>query len=166
MKTYGADDWVAVASAVGGKTVRQCKERWWNYLAPELNSGDWTLEDDQLLLQKFRELGNKWVRIAKCFPNRTDTMVKNRFNKLQRKERKSRDLWAHGGVFFSRMFAPIAKPIPPGQEFAVLSPQPFRDDEMALLYRPCDHGSEADPWSDHVVGDEWHQSFACSVDAL
>jgi hypothetical protein len=75
-----------------GKNARQCRERWINYLKPDLNTEGWTHEDDFLLVQKCAELGRKWVQIAAFFPNRTDSMVKNRFNKLYRRERKQYEL--------------------------------------------------------------------------
>jgi hypothetical protein len=57
-----------------------------NYLSPMLNTAAWTVEEDQLLLEKQREYGSRWAQIAKFFPNRTDGMVKNRFNLLQRRQ--------------------------------------------------------------------------------
>jgi hypothetical protein len=68
------------------RTARQCKERWINYLSPALNTAAWTPEEDRLLLEKQRDYGSKWAQIAKFFPNRTDGMVKNRFNRLQRRQ--------------------------------------------------------------------------------
>jgi hypothetical protein len=69
-----------------GRSARQCKERWVNYLSPTLNTGEWTPEEDRLLLEKQRAYGTKWAQIAKFFPNRTDGMVKNRFNRIQRRQ--------------------------------------------------------------------------------
>jgi hypothetical protein len=63
-----------------------------NYLSPELRDAPWTLEEDLFLIRKQRELGAKWVQLAKYFPNRTDAMVKNRFNRLKRRERKQFEL--------------------------------------------------------------------------
>jgi hypothetical protein len=79
-----------IAEFVEGKNERQCRERWFNYLSPFLNTEPWTSDPDALLLQKQTEFGNKWVKIARFFPNRTDAMVKNRFGLLQRKAKKMR----------------------------------------------------------------------------
>jgi hypothetical protein len=86
----GSRDWKIIADLVEGKNERQCRERWFNYLCPSLNTEPWTSDQDALLLQKQTELGNKWVKIAHFFPNRTDAMVKNRFGQLQRKAKKMR----------------------------------------------------------------------------
>jgi hypothetical protein len=86
VESFGHNDWYAISLRMPGRTARQCKERWMNYLSPTLNTAAWTAEEDQLLLEKQRELGSKWAQIAKFFPNRTDGMVKNRFNRLERRQ--------------------------------------------------------------------------------
>jgi hypothetical protein len=88
IRVHSTANWNLIAEHVGGKSARQCKERWVNYLMPELNLFPWFPDDDALLLQKYCELGSKWAKIAKFFPNRTDGMVKNRFHLLERKARK------------------------------------------------------------------------------
>jgi hypothetical protein len=80
--------WNAVADEMDGKNPRQCRERWINYLAPNLKTEPWTADEDSLLMDKYCELGGRWVQITHFFPNRTDCMVKNRFNKLWRRGRK------------------------------------------------------------------------------
>jgi hypothetical protein len=90
--TTGIADWTAISGQMEGKNARQCKERWYNYLSPHLNTSDWSPAEDALLLQKHQELGGKWAKIARFLPNRTDSMVKNRFNKLDRQNRKRQEL--------------------------------------------------------------------------
>ncbi|KAH0787709.1 Myb-like DNA-binding domain containing protein [Histomonas meleagridis] len=84
----GDYDWNLIAQEMPGRNARQCKERWSYYLSPSLNTSPWTEEEDKLLLLKQRELGSKWVKISKFFLNRTDAMVKNRFQVLMRKMKK------------------------------------------------------------------------------
>jgi hypothetical protein len=88
----GPVDWNAIADEMAGKNPRQCRERWINYLSPALNTAAWTPAEDALLMHKYRDFGGKWVQISKCFPNRTDCMIKNRFNKLQRRGRKQQSI--------------------------------------------------------------------------
>jgi hypothetical protein len=92
VEQFGDSDWLLISDQMNGRNARQCRERWINYLAPSLNNGPWTPEEDMLLLQKYRELGCKWVHIAKFFPQRTDAMVKNRFNRIQRRDAKDQEL--------------------------------------------------------------------------
>jgi hypothetical protein len=92
-----------------GKNIRQCKDRWTNYLAPALNNAVWTCEEDIRLIQKHTELGPRWVQIAAFFPNRTDSMIKNRFNKLQRREQSRRELLRQGQLLCA---VPVVQSMP------------------------------------------------------
>jgi hypothetical protein len=94
VEKFGRSDWSQIAQQMEGKNARQCRERWTNYLAPNLNTAPWTREDDLLLAQKYAELGNRWVQIAAFFPNRTDAMIKNRFNRLWRRQRTGLEMLA------------------------------------------------------------------------
>ena len=96
---YGDNNWSLIAEHMPGRNLRQCKERWNYYLSPTLNTGEWTPEEDARLIEKQREYGSKWVRIAKFFSNRTDTMLKNRFHVLRRRSIKEREMQLKGNKF-------------------------------------------------------------------
>jgi hypothetical protein len=81
---YGTNDWVLVAQYFQGRTPRQCRDRWKNYVSPEVVNGNWTPEAEQLLFSKVRELGSKWALIAQSFPGRTDIGVKNHYISMTR----------------------------------------------------------------------------------
>jgi hypothetical protein len=85
-------DWNEVARQMSNRNARQCKERWMNYLSPDVCAQPWTDDDDQLLLRKVSELGPKWVQITSFFPKRTDSNLKNRWFILMRRARKSSQL--------------------------------------------------------------------------
>lgn len=82
---YGRD-WDKIAKHMNGRNERQCRDRYRTYLSPEIKIGDWTPEEDALIIQKFNEVGKKWVNIAKFFPNRSDTALKNRYNVIKHRE--------------------------------------------------------------------------------
>lgn len=84
----GEDNWQAVAERMPGRNTRQCRERWRNYLSPNVERGPWTKEEDELLQQKYQEYGARWIKIAPFFPQRTDINVKNRWLMLQRHIKK------------------------------------------------------------------------------
>jgi hypothetical protein len=84
VEKYGVADWELIASKVRKRDCRQCKERWTNYLSPEVNLGPWAPEDDALLARKVGEFGRKWKVITGFFPGRTDISVKNHWNFLER----------------------------------------------------------------------------------
>lgn len=85
---FGENDWRHLAKRMEGRNPRQCRDRWQNYLNPNLNNGSWTPEEDQLLLEKREELGPKWKLITTFFVNRTDSMIKTRYNSLIREMKK------------------------------------------------------------------------------
>jgi hypothetical protein len=60
VKKYGPDAWNAIATELGSRTARQCRNRYTLFLAPSLNSEPWTPEENDLLLQHYAELGPKW----------------------------------------------------------------------------------------------------------
>lgn len=50
---------------MGGRTYKQCRERFTNYLRDGLNCGPWSKEEDALLLEMHYKIGNKWAEIAR-----------------------------------------------------------------------------------------------------
>lgn len=84
---YGKDNWNFLSKQMGSRNARQCKERFQYYLDPDIKSDQWTPEEDQLILLKRQELGPKWTIIKKFFNNRTDAMIKTRYNALIRAKR-------------------------------------------------------------------------------
>ncbi|OHT13239.1 hypothetical protein TRFO_16685 [Tritrichomonas foetus] len=82
VKKFGDKDWKFVARKMPGRTTRQCRERYKSYLAPEIKNGPWTKDEDELLRQKYEELGPKWAQIATFFKSRSDVNIKNRWSSL------------------------------------------------------------------------------------
>lgn len=72
--------------------IRRCRERWKHYLSVPQIKQPWTEEEDNLLVIKAQELGQKWTKLSTFFKGRSDIDVKNRFFKLSRHRRHARAL--------------------------------------------------------------------------
>eukprot|EP00948_MAST-09A_sp_MAST-9A-sp1_P002631 g2631.t1 len=80
--------WTEIATKISGRTAKQCRERWQNYLSPEIKRGDWNEHEDRLIMELQSKLGNAWSTIAKQLHGRTENAVKIRFHSLARLKRK------------------------------------------------------------------------------
>lgn len=81
----GPQKWSHCARNISGRSGKQCRERWFNILSPNVKKGEWTEEEDALIFQMFQTLGPKWTVIAKCLEGRTENSIKNRFYSTIRK---------------------------------------------------------------------------------
>lgn len=72
-------NWHEVAQKLHGRTARQCRDRWTNYLSPSNSFAPWTHEEDELIVEKVNEIGTKWSIIAKFIKGRSDNTIKNRW---------------------------------------------------------------------------------------
>jgi hypothetical protein len=79
VKVEGPHKWSQCAELIPGRSGKQCRERWFNTLNPDVKKGNWTAEEDFKIFSLFSETGSKWSKIATHFPGRTENSVKNRF---------------------------------------------------------------------------------------
>ena len=73
-------DWPQIAKSVPGRTSKQCWHRFHYYLKNHFRTGDWTEEEDAIILQQQAIIGNRWSQIARLLSGRSENSVKNRWH--------------------------------------------------------------------------------------
>eukprot|EP00737_Agarophyton_chilense_P004759 gb/GEZJ01006296.1/.p1 GENE.gb/GEZJ01006296.1/~~gb/GEZJ01006296.1/.p1 ORF type:complete len:364 (+),score=44.05 gb/GEZJ01006296.1/:130-1221(+) len=79
VKQLGQGLWASIAAQIPGRSGKQVRERWLNHLSPNVTKRPWSNEEDEIIMENHRKLGNCWSRIAKLLEGRSDNSVKNRF---------------------------------------------------------------------------------------
>jgi Myb-like DNA-binding domain len=78
--------WAKIAAHLPGRQGKQCRERFVNHLDPELKKGEWTDDEEAILIAMHEHHGRRWANISKQLPGRSDNDVKNHwYSTIQRK---------------------------------------------------------------------------------
>lgn len=87
----GKQDWARVARKFSNRNGKQCRERYINYVDPDLDSSPLCEEEMQYIIDQQLSIGNKWTAIAdmmhaKFSIKRSPNVVKNFYYSTSRKE--------------------------------------------------------------------------------
>jgi hypothetical protein len=108
-------DWDSIAEEVQkthpNRKPKHIRDRYRLHLNQNINKNPWTEEEDQQILQKVNEHGQKWATIAKDFFGRTEVNIKNRYNFLRR----------HGKTEEPIVYKLLSQPEEPSQSYEKLS---------------------------------------------
>ena len=81
IQTLGIRNWSEVAKHLPGRTGRQCRDRYNNYLFKDISFRPWSEEEDSIILNKYLIYGNHWAKISTFLVGRSGNNVKNRWHK-------------------------------------------------------------------------------------
>ncbi|XP_020169245.1 uncharacterized protein [Aegilops tauschii subsp. strangulata] len=79
--------WRGLPKAAGlNRCGKSCRLRWTNYLRSDIKRGNFSEEEERLIITLHASLGNKWSTIATHLEGRTDNEIKNYWNTHIRKK--------------------------------------------------------------------------------
>ncbi|KAL7201537.1 hypothetical protein ACSBR1_033274 [Camellia fascicularis] len=85
VRQHGVRKWAQIAEKMLGRAGKQCRERWHSHLRPDIKKDCWSEEEEIMLVEAHKEIGNKWAEIGKQIPGRIENSIKNHWNATKRK---------------------------------------------------------------------------------
>nr|ASR18088.1 R2R3MYB3 [Ginkgo biloba] len=153
IQANGEGCWRALPKAAGLlRCGKSCRLRWINYLRPDLKRGNFSEEEDELIIKLHALLGNKWSLIAGRLPGRTDNEIKNYWNTHIKRKLLSRGMDPKTHRSLNLQYNSNDHQLQQTSESRVSSPRPavpaianfFQCQSETSFEQPSDAGSESD----------------------
>ncbi|GJX85906.1 transcription factor MYB13-like protein [Tanacetum coccineum] len=78
IQKYGHPNWCEIPKLAGlSRSGKSCRLRWMNYLRPNVKHGNFTKEEQDVIVDLHSKHGNKWSMMAAQLPGRSDNEIKN-----------------------------------------------------------------------------------------
>jgi myb proto-oncogene protein len=88
----GATEWFVTSTGLN-RNGKSCRLRWLNYLRPGVRRGSITAGEDTVIRELHARWGNKWSKISKHLPGRTDNEIKNYWRtRIQKKKQPAKTM--------------------------------------------------------------------------
>jgi hypothetical protein len=147
VESMGTRSWEEIARFMDGRSARQCRDRFKNYLVDSLVIDPWTPQEDELVIRQFNLIGPKWVQIGQLLSGRSGNNVKNRWHKhlckIYHRFERPKDLSAREVKEEQLARAIVEETAPPPQPKLTIS-----DAEWPWLFRSIETPESPEtPWS-------------------
>ncbi|KXZ41798.1 hypothetical protein GPECTOR_280g740 [Gonium pectorale] len=108
---------------LGGRTPKQCRDRWMHYLKPDVitTKQTWSEQEEWALVAAHAALGNRWADIARRVGGRSENAVKNHWNTGLRRKLPTRYADMRISVLDRYQALRGFKKFPPPEEAEVLA---------------------------------------------
>ncbi|XP_027359006.1 myb-related protein 306-like [Abrus precatorius] len=114
IQEHGPGNWKAVPTNTGlSRCSKSCRLRWTNYLRPGIKRGNFTEQEEKMIIHLQALLGNRWAAIAAYLPQRTDNDIKNYWNTYLKKKLKKLEAGCEGS--FGHKEVSVSQPMSRGQ---------------------------------------------------
>ena len=85
VEKVGPKTWTRCALTIPGRSGKQCREHWNNSLNSSIVKGNWSSEEDFLIMAFYKKYDGSWKKMIPIFKSRTENSIKNRFYSQLRK---------------------------------------------------------------------------------
>lgn len=86
IEQHGPNKWSFIAQNIEGRQGKQCRERWFNHLNPEISKDQWSDTEEWVLFLLHKLYGNKWAVLTQLIKGRTDNSIKNHWNSIMKRK--------------------------------------------------------------------------------